>query len=1173
MQQDEVQFLNLSAIPCPETIFYAKYELQKSESEAILQDLYELEASLSEKSRIFYVLDGSLFLYSFDSIPLLPGLRPSTLTLNSSGSFGRSSFFHHESNPRTSSIQLNLIRALRRLTVYHLCKEYGFLSLKEFLLPIRTASKFILEGLSVHEFPLLGLHLGFLTDGFMEFSFRPVGLSLYCLSNIANLEEYVVERLILLPFGCNAKLISIQAPSSLSTMEILKSRYGFFNLPTEKWVGVQVDCFDYAFSWPLSLCFLEKTPFPTHLQNDFDKHFTINGYTLPFNASKDLLSEKKVHLDQNKEVISDSDNLDHTVSPNVAVTPVLPNTLAIPSSPELPIRVTHSPFPSSERVMEESDRENDLFMQDIEDARITEADFDYFDLPNPEVKPYSENMEVIEQKSESLNQVDLEAISEEKQLNNQQFPSPPDTYTQSEHSIQKKESTKSISEPTIPQDNFKLSIMDDLIVEKYYHDEVVPPLYNAVPFPSSSVDIAKKYSIGGKYWCPSALLHRSDSLGSLSGSVSSVEEEKHFYDGLREVVERQPVSEMKNNINPEVSFPSLEKEGSELYSSASVDCSGVDTGVNDSFGFESLLEKYGLKHLKMVEKEALLELIMSQPFYFYLLPFWKNQNSYINSYNDSCDFLYIQEATKEFLEGLFSGLSRAISLSSCTSWETEINGNNSKDVNKANTYITSVDQPGVILKSNNQKLTVDYNATKHWSSLNLQPYNETRNYTVLPFSQKKPESIPIVKSLFDDIRYAYENCQFGKLELGNLITFQEDGIIDYNSLFSSSFCDSGDQATEHKSTLNFTNLAKECASAYANDDLLFLFFVDDSVYSFFSVCQSFTLLNEVFSLETKKDGLFNNQLFIKIIPSSAGFTISQPLATETLSPTNIAMDIYSTSPLRNPSLKVKYSPFVMEKPVISLLNYKLSNTFSANAVFNDYSLHVTYTVIRDKFLICMWNDTYGELENCEWFLLSETNQKLDVFQKIWKTSSEIMKIGSFTWSLNIMKVGALSLEELNDWKQVAESQEFMDKSTLVIGNCLIHESSKPQLKPYLRMFFRSSNNPDDSLEISENIEIVGIVREAATLIPHFTTLDIKPCLAYGSLGFSESGNVVPIADIHLFYVKQTEPVLALRKILREYLFMSFTSRKNNFSSIRIPHNISTVLYQRQLLEYLSGDDH
>ncbi|WBW71601.1 mediator complex subunit Med13 [Schizosaccharomyces osmophilus] len=1169
MQQDEVQLLNFSSIPCPETIFYAKYEIQNSGNETALQDLYDFETSLKNKSQICCVLDGSLYLYAFDSIPLLPEPRPSMLVLNDSGSLGRS-FFQHKTISITYLIQVNFVQALRRLSVYHLCKEYGFLSLKEFLVPIRAASTFCLEGLDVYEYPLLGLHIGFLTNGSMEFSFRPTGLSLYCLSNIANLEDYVSKEVVVLPFGCKAKLISFQAPSSILTIETLQNRYGFSNLSITKWVGIQVDFLDYAFSWPLCLCFLIKTPFSTRLVNDFDKYFSAEAYSFPFYASKDMLSKECTHMDQDKtKVYSNSENLGHTASACAPLKPELPNPLAIPSSPQLPIHETNDPFPSAENGMEEVDRGNDLLMEDIEEAGITEADFDYFDLPTHEVNSYPQNMEEIEQKSESLNQVGLESFLEETQVDRQRLPLSPKTFTQ-ENNIATKTLSKSPSELAIPKAPLKSPSMDDSNIESYFHDEVVPPQYNAIPISSSSINIAKKYSIGGKYWCPSDLLHRSDSLGSLTNSVSSVEEEKHLYDNLRETIKHQPNSGLELSIQTRVSFPSLETKSAKLLSPSSFNSDTDVTKINDSF--EPLLDDYNLKHLKMIKEEALLEIMLSQPFYFYLLPFWRNQNSDYISCNDSHDYLYIQEATKGFLEDLFSGLSRRISLRSCASRETEMNGNGTKGVDVANTYLINVNQPGVILKSNNQKLTVDFNATKHWLSLNLQPLDEKRNYRVLLFTQEKPESITLVKSLFDDIRFAYENSYFGKLEFGNLVTLQKNGIIDYDSPCLKSFSESGDQFNEQQST-SISDLAKECANVYSNDNVLVLFFVDDSVRSFFSTCQLFTLFNEVISNETKKAGLLNDKLFLRIIPSSAVCAIGQPLAMKDLSPTTIALDIYSTPPLNNSSFKAKFRPFAVEKPIGTLLDYKLANTNSASALFNDYTLHVTYTIVLNKYLLCNWSDTYGELEHIKWFLLSETDSMVDVFQKIWRTSNEIMKIGSFSWCLSIMKVGVLSLEELNAWKQVADSQEFMDKSTFVIGNCLIYDIFKPCIKPFFNILFRSCNNPCNSLQTPENIEIAGIVREAATLVPNFNALNINPCLAYGLLGHSKCGYVVPVANIQLFHLKQSEPTLVLRKILREYMFMSSSSIKNHYSSVPIPHNISTVLYQGQLLDYLRGGDH
>ncbi|EPX71433.1 mediator complex subunit Srb9 [Schizosaccharomyces octosporus yFS286] len=1163
MQQDEVELLNFSSIPCPETIFYAKYEIQNYESETVLQDLYEFETFLKNKNQICCVLNGSLYLYAFDSIPLLPESRPSVLVLDNSGSLSRS-LFQREINPVNYLIQLNFVRALRRLNVYHLCKEYGFLSLKESLVPIRTASTYFLEGLDVCECPLLDLHIGFLKDGSMEFSFQPTGLSLYCLSNIKNLEDYLLQDVVLLPFGCKAKLVSLHSPSSTSTIETLRNRYGYSQLLTKKWVGIQVEFLDYAFSWPLNLCFLEKPLFSSHSLNDFDKYFSTEAYSFPFNASKDMLSK-----DQSKnDFFSTSENVDQIASTCAPLKPGLPNPLTIPSSPRLPIQEIHDPFSLAENGAEDIDRGNDLLMEDIEDIEdvgVTEADFDYFDLPTHHINPYSENVKEIELRSENLSQVGLENPVKDTQADHHQLPLSPNTFSQKECSIPVKNSSKSSLEPVSPKNSLKFSGIDDSPFENH-HDEVVPPLYNAVPLPSSSVNIAKKYSIGGKYWCPSDLLSRSNSQGSITNSVSSVEDEKNSHEEFRETIECQSNS-MENSIERKVPFPSLETKSAEFFTFSSVGNNPNVTKVSDSF--KPLFEDYNLKHLKTVKDEDLLEIILSQPFYYYLLPFWRNQKSEYNCSSDSHDYLYIQDATKLFFEGLFSGQGESISLKSCVSWETEMNRNGTQTVDMANTYITNENQPGVILKYNNQKLTVDFSATKHWLSLNLQPLNERRNYTVLLFTHEAPTSVAVVKSVFDDIRYAYANSYFGKLELKNLVTFDKDGIIDYDSTFSMVFCESGNHVNEEKNK-NISDLVKECANVYPNGNLLFLFFVDDSARSFFSICQFYNLFNEALSNETKEEILFNEKFSLKIIPSTVVCAIGQPLSMKDLSPITIALDIYNTSPMKNLSFKTKFRSYVVEKPIDTLLHYRLANTCSANALFNEYTLHMTYAIVLNKYVLCSWTDTYGEIEHFEWFVLYQTDQLVDVFQKIWTTTNDIMKKGSFTWYLSIIKVGSLSLEELNAWKQVAETQGCMSNSKFNIGDCLIYENSKSCVNFFSNIPFRKCNNSYNLLQAPENIEIAGIVREAATSFPNYNVSNIIPCLAYGLLGHTKRGFIKPVAKIQLFHLKQNEPTLVLRKLLKEYIFMSFSSIRNHYSSVPIPHNISAVLYQGQLLEYLRG---
>lgn len=1095
--------------------------------------------------------------------------------LLNSGAFSRLALFQKDELALLLDLYINFLQGLKKTVLYWLCKEYNFVPIYGVLLPLKLHPSFDTQLWNIYGYPVVDLQLSVLSKGHIEFYLKPTRQTVYRLSEVDNLVKKLDTVIRLAPTGCLATLTSVHANASAQTVDALKHRYGFSLTTTSKWVGVTLESSALEFSWPLELCFLETSALRMNDDSLSSNLTDLNNLVLPSNVvnnKKELTefaNEEAEASDKRKEGFTEKEETADAVVTLVPSHSSSPVNYSINSAKSTPASIKVN----EEILVADHNVSDDILMEEIDDVGITEADFDYFDLPNVE-----EKVEMIEPNfANTLTTLDNEEINTSiSQSNtspnlNTHENIPKQMEIQSDDRMVTEDLNPYNVEVDIPE--ISLNISDSKIPTSAY----MPSYYSAVIFPSSISSIFQKYNYGGKYWCPSPSLSTEDLLESFSvaESVTSTDEDicstnfiqqdftmEYNHDFFSSSKTPTNISEQSN---PESNYDTLSLAHQVL----------MNESKSANFDF-SFLKSLDLQPTITLGKNDLLNAILSQNLWFRSLPFWKSMTTSFMMSQDVLNFSsYMRKPIRDYLEKILLGESSAVFLSkspenylsSINNGHHALNDNPPSQVNFSETLVNFSQPPRVLLKYNEKKLSLDSSAPENWISLCLQPYGESKDFEVFLLSSKSPDVSSKAISFFYDVQLAYENCKLGKLNLSE--TSINERVMGFSTNINETDNYDDNETTQSDTATSYEQLASVCVNELSGKNVLFFYFLEDDSEKLLKACQHFICVKD--SIKRLGDNKFEDKsLRICTIPNSIFDSPNSHTTNSNSFFTKVSLDIYNNDPLlMDGSLKRREPAFLLKKPLLSTLNYQLKDINPRSSALGEYALHVTYTTVEEHLLICNWNDSYGEFETERRYFLQDLEIE-EALQQILEVTFTFLNSMHMDWIVIVMKIGEMSDAEYLFWDQAIIPENLQGNVSLTVGYCSAEHGPGSTSKVFSRIPYSVSSTVIRNNSSHEH-SLVAFIREMAMPVPNDEFKKISTILARGYLALDEDESYLPLLSIHLLISRNHDPYLMLNLILKHYLSMIYLQFRTYVSFSSLPLHISTVLYQKQLLQFMASD--
>ncbi|EEB06725.1 mediator complex subunit Srb9 [Schizosaccharomyces japonicus yFS275] len=1118
MVKDGIALLNYDVIEFPEVVFYKVYVIESPGNDIDLERLLEFESRLKGNKVLNYINDENVYTfflrqedqkhYEASIYTPIAGIHETN-----NGFLKTSHFFFTEKiidDDADAQLFNHFIFAIHKFLIFEACRSYGFISISDYLIPLRLRHHSENQLWTINGYPLICPSTSVIPNGTFYTFFRSSKYRVYKIGSLNAWKESEQKEVILAPFGIRAFLQSPFAKPNPFVASLIAKCSGLVISPSVRWVRLRSTQSMNEYSWPLDLCFALKS-----MIAESDSPIDTTGDGDPFLESLEMSHEIQRQINLGK----------------VPDTPSETVPLNVPSN-------SHVTFKESlENKTEVADTQN--FFDLVTEPDITDADFDYFDTPTnaDTVTPIAYWQDIIENE-------DMNHRSTQSKFN---VPSGPTGTTRTEHYSGDYGSEKSTSVtssfPLRETSPGKFSFMSS-----NYRGEALSPKMKT---------LNAKYAAGGKYWCPYNEVS-SESVIHLDPSVS-----EQF---------AEPTFTVPSDSEEEVSCTSceLDMDKTDLESCPTNPDIELKTTERDSYAFlfQAIFTAQQAFSRQLIDQEMedqkfninseIIEQLVTQDLWFSMLPFWKVNQSLPHSESDIANLPYIQTAASRSLHALFR--------QEKIRYETPclIRGNElcSRDPGVSHYSYFKRDHLRVMVRLQNEPLSLKDSALKKWTQLLLEPMSGQKEVSVLSINFSNYSEKISYEQFIQDLKFMYELMNFGKMNELKLSKYPDGQVIVDSGLLS-------EEELESFKSVNirsfWTQLGSCIATEHPTKNVMILIFFEGEKQGLrlLNVCGAFNILKEEYirvkkqqKLSGEGDVSFQSFPFSMFQQNNLFMGITSTFFTDFL------FNIYDRCFIKTCTQQFRQPAYLLLKPISDEPEFQMLPVHVPSVYLSNQELHVTYATVFQRWVVFVWCDSYGEILDVRTYV-KELESLDNVLKKAWNDTLKLITPFQTSWSINVMKIDALGMCEINCWRCIQKKHTELHMS---LGYFLIPNSRRADSDTLFRIqalkFEESEAIPDNSFACFYKgplKQINPLLRDTGYLI-----------ITRGIFCLCERRNFIPILEVNLAF-SAFPSMDAMHKLFNQYSHMCSRLPRLFVTQSHLPFHVSTTLYYKQLIEMVVSE--